>query len=363
MNKLTILFAAFFSVQSNAQRVGIKAGLAFTTYSAESNQATNPNVPITAISTRPKTGFILGSHVDFDLSDNLSLRSGLEMVLKGSIEEGTYTTPGYTGPYSEKMNYPAFDFPVQLLYQKKTKGEQRLLLGGGIVPGILIETALTKLDLGAALLVGYRFPGGIESNLSYNHGLVNVGTNSFDYKTLKNRHFGITLGYRFRRAEPGSNQLPAIAQEPVDLPLQQPSKALFAELGGTGGFLSLNYDTRLTKSHKGWGIRFGFGAITDLNSTGFTMPFGLNYLSGERNHFFEMGIGATYFSFSEQNQDSWFSFSKLNFLAPYIWTGYRYQPMNNRFVFRAGFNQFVASGLSGFIRYPFPGFSFGYSLK
>ncbi|MDN3655390.1 hypothetical protein QWZ08_07130 [Ferruginibacter paludis] len=142
-----------------------------------------------------------------------------------------------------------------------------------------------------------------------------------------------------------------------------PGQAVYAELGGTGGFLSLNYDTRFDKSNKGLGLRIGIGTITDLNSFGLTLPFGLNYLAGEKVHFFEAALGATFFSFSKQNQDSWFSFTKKQFLAPYCWVGYRYQPTDKRFFFRAGLNQFLAGGLSGFVAKPFPGLSFGYSIR
>jgi hypothetical protein len=143
-----------------------------------------------------------------------------------------------------------------------------------------------------------------------------------------------------------------------------PGRALYAELGGSGGFLSVNYDTRFSsRSNKGLGLRIGLGTITDLNSPGLTLPFGLNYVAGEKAHFFEAALGATFFSFTGQNQDSWFHFKKNNFLAPYYWVGYRYQPTDKRFFFRAGFNQFFASGLSGFVAEPFPGLSFGFSIR
>ena len=211
-------------------------------------------------------------------------------------------------------------------------------------------------------MVGCQFASGVNYNITYNHGLLNVATHSFDYTMLRNRYLGVTVGYQFRQSVVGSSRTSLPTIEPIK-PSTSSAKAVFAELGGTGGFLSINYDTRLTNSNKGWGLRVGVGTITDLNSFGLTVPFGLNYLSGERSHFFEMALGVTYFSFSEQNQDSWFSFRNLKFLAPYLWVGYRYQPNDKRFFFRGGFNQFFASGLSGFVAYPFPSFSFGYSFR
>jgi hypothetical protein len=183
---------------------------------------------------------------------------------------------------------------------------------------------------------------------------------------LNQSHLGVGVieGYPFRPsiAINSKESLPTPQPTPTP-PSTSPAKAVFAEIGGTGGFLSLNYDTRLTRSNKGLGLRVGVGTITDLNSFGLTVPFGLNYLAGEKSHFFEAALGATFFSFSEQNQDSWFSFTKLKFLAPYVWLGYRYQPADKRFFFRAGFNQFFAGGLKGFVAGPFPGLSFGYSIR
>jgi hypothetical protein len=361
MRKLAPLLLLLLCLQSTAQRVGIKAGVALASFAAESNRLTTPNAYLTNYSVSSKPGIVLGSFVDFRLRDNLVLRPGVDVVAKGGVENGLYHSGGIAETYRERKNFAAVDFPLLLLWQAGNKGGHGLQFGAGLVPGILIEGGLNKGDLAAAITAGYRFRSGLEYNLSYNYGLVDVATYYSDYRTLKNRHLALTVGYRFGRPTSPRGDPAAVAQQPETAP--KPARALFAELGGSGGFLSVNYDTRLTKSHKGWGIRAGIGAITDLNSTGLTVPVGLNYLAGEKNHFFEMGLGATYFRFSEQNQDSWFSFSKLSFVAPHVWMGYRYQPVDKRFVFRGGLNQYVASGLSGFIAYPFPGFSFGYSIR
>jgi hypothetical protein len=258
----------------------------------------------------------LGSFLDFGLNEQLLLRSGAELVVKGGTETGVDVYNGTSYPYSYSTNFAAVDFPLLLLYKTGATNEKGWLFGGGLVPGILIEGGLRKGDLGASLLGGYQFRNGLHYSLAYNHGLINVATAyHYSYQSLRNRHVALTLGYRFRPSSSArSEPVVKAVQPPTEL---KAARSLYAELGGSGGFLSVNYDTRLTKSNKGWGIRFGFGAITDLNSVGFTVPFGLNYLAGERAHFFEMGVGATYFSFGERNQDSWFSFQNLKFLAPY----------------------------------------------
>ena len=350
-----------FTFQLHAQRIGVKAGLALATYNAIGRQHPDPYYSKSIINTTLKPGIIVGGYADFELNKNLFLRPGTEIVVKGSVEEAEYTNNGSNLLLRSTYNFSAVDFPIQIVYKKDQNKNRQLLLGAGIIPGILIEGGLNKGDLGAGLLAGYQFPSGINFTLTYNHGLLNVATHSYDYLKLKNRYLGLTMGYQFHSATTNSNQ--TIEPETKEIPsLNSPAKAVFAEIGGSGGFLSLNYDTRLKNSNKGWGLRVGAGMVTDLNSNGFTFPFAINYLSGERAHFFEMALGATYFSFSERSQDSWFSFTNLKFVAPNAWIGYRYQPEEKHFFFRAGVNQFFAGGINGFLAYPFPGLSFGYSI-
>lgn len=127
--------------------------------------------------------------------------------------------------------------------------------------------------------------------------------------------------------------------------------------------LSFNYDTRLTKSHAGLGIRAGAGLLFDFYSFGYAVPVALNYLVGEGDHHLEAAAGVSLFHFKERNQDSWFDFAEDNFVTPFAWIGYRYQPVQKKFVFRAGFTQFTRSGMPVVLRFPVPGFSFGYSIR
>ncbi len=75
------------------------------------------------------------------------------------------------------------------------------------------------------------------------------------------------------------------------------SQAVYLEVGGSGAIYSLNFDTRFSSKVNGLGGRIGFG-ITPLFLGGAvtTVPLVINYLKGEKKHFFEMGAGATYIS-------------------------------------------------------------------
>ena len=143
---------------------------------------------------------------------------------------------------------------------------------------------------------------------------------------------------------------------------QSNAKAVFFELGGPG-LASINYDMRLSGREDGIGFRAGIGGFSttddnDYKRTVLLIPVGLNYLLGkDGKNYFEFGGGVTIVSISESagsSSDGTFStsFGHLNF-------GYRLQPKNGGFLFRAGivpiFNRY------GFIPY-YAGVSFGYKF-
>lgn len=142
---------------------------------------------------------------------------------------------------------------------------------------------------------------------------------------------------------------------------QQSAKSFFFELGGPG-LASINYDMRFNKTEDGLGFRAGFGGFSisdnynDKVSTLF-VPVGLNYLLGkDGKNYFEIGGGVTFVSVTNTFESSSETFSSnfghLNF-------GYRLQPKNGGFLFRAAivpiFNKY------GFIPY-YAGVSFGYKF-
>ncbi len=143
-----------------------------------------------------------------------------------------------------------------------------------------------------------------------------------------------------------------------DAEVTSPAKAVFFEIGGPG-IASINYDMRFTKSESGIGGRVGFGGFslgtgTDRTSAIF-IPLGLNYLLGkDGKHYFELGGGATIVNTKEGTSNSDFSstFGHLNF-------GYRMQPKDGGFFFRAAINPVFGRGF--FIPY-YAGLAFGYKF-
>lgn len=148
---------------------------------------------------------------------------------------------------------------------------------------------------------------------------------------------------------------------------QQAAKSVYAELGGPG-IASINYDMRFLKKENGPGFRVGIGGFSVRNeySDGsserlslLTVPLGINWLFGnDGRHYFEAGAGATIVRLKDDsdfdNDDDVFrgSFGHLTF-------GYRMQPTNSGFTFRAAITPVFGRGT--FIPY-YAGVSFGYKF-
>ncbi len=135
---------------------------------------------------------------------------------------------------------------------------------------------------------------------------------------------------------------------------QTAAKSIYFELGGPG-FASINFDTRFTKKQDGIGARIGVGGFS-VDGDGITfIPVGLNYLLGkDEKNYFEVGAGASFLSVSDNifgNSNS-SSFGYLQF-------GYRLQPKNGGFTFRANMTPVFGKGF--FIPY-YAGVSFGYKF-
>jgi len=133
----------------------------------------------------------------------------------------------------------------------------------------------------------------------------------------------------------------------------QSAQSVYFELGGPG-LASFNYDTRFTGREDGIGGRIGVGGFTVDGDGVVFLPIGLNYLLGnDGRHYFELGAGATPI-FGTSSGDGTFSelFGHLVF-------GYRLQPVNGGFSFRAFICPIFGNG--AFIPY-YAGLSFGYKF-
>lgn len=138
------------------------------------------------------------------------------------------------------------------------------------------------------------------------------------------------------------------------------AQGVFLEGLGPSLIVGLNYDTRFSNRRDGLGGRAGLGYFAAGGNNLLTIPVMLNYLLGKEKHYFEVGLGATFatgaiedIGFTDSNKTK-----GSNFIGTSVF-GYRYQPLDNGFQFRAGFSPVFGNGY--FIPY-WPYLSVGYSF-
>jgi hypothetical protein len=99
------------------------------------------------------------------------------------------------------------------------------------------------------------------------------------------------------------------------------------------GYESFDFFTKSQKHHLSGLVRFGgWSASTSIKNSGLQTAFGISYLYGKGNHYFEHSSEMV-FHFDKSLKDS-----GLNYIAslyrPFL--GYRYQPLEKKFIFRIG---------------------------
>jgi len=134
----------------------------------------------------------------------------------------------------------------------------------------------------------------------------------------------------------------------------QGAKSIYFELGGPG-IASFNFDTRFGPKEDGFGGRIGVGGFSIEGASAVFIPVGVNYLLGkDQKNYFELGGGVTPVIISDDGSDG-------NFTSTFGWFsfGYRSQPVNGGFTFRAFITPVF--GEFGFFPY-YGGVSFGYKF-
>ena len=136
----------------------------------------------------------------------------------------------------------------------------------------------------------------------------------------------------------------------------RPPQAFFAELYGRSLIFSVNYDTRFFNRVDGLGISAGMGFVGIDGESLFSVPITLNYLLGKNGKYLELGIGATYFNANVTDNDD--AESGGSTVIGTMTIGYRSQPIDGGFMFRAGINPLFFSNT--FLPYPY--ISVGYNF-
>ena len=142
----------------------------------------------------------------------------------------------------------------------------------------------------------------------------------------------------------------------TQLASSQAAKSVYFEIGGPG-LASFNFDTRFGNREDGFGGRIGVGGFSIDGDGVVFFPIGLSYLLGkDGKNYFELGGGVTPLIASGNFTDDGSTFSTT---FGHLLFGYRMQPRNGGFTFRAFISPIFAS--FGFIPY-YGGVSFGYKF-
>jgi hypothetical protein len=136
----------------------------------------------------------------------------------------------------------------------------------------------------------------------------------------------------------------------------QAAKSIHFEIGGPG-LASFNFDTRFGPKEDGIGGRLGFGGFSISGVRAMFLPIGVNYLLGkDSKNYFELGAGVTPVFASDDFSDDDGTFTTT---FGHVLFGYRMQPKNGGFTFRAFISPVFGDGF--FIPY-YGGVSFGYKF-
>lgn len=149
--------------------------------------------------------------------------------------------------------------------------------------------------------------------------------------------------------------------------------SVFLELGGNGGFYSVNYDRRLLWAG-GWSLAGRVGTMYYSSASGraeggrsvwLAAPLEVSWLRGKGNHLLEMGLGVTslYLKYPEEESSQ----GKELRLLPVGRVGYRFQQREGGMFYKAGFTpmaQFSGGRRLGATMFlPWFGLAVGYTLK
>lgn len=195
-------FAAFAQLPT----VGFKGGVNFATLNAS---ASGSNLSVTS---GTLTTFNVGAFVDFKFG-NVSLQPALNFTGKGGSFSGS-SGEDFDGSAQFKLYY--LQVPVNVVYHVPAvvgdfyfgagpflgmgvSGKEKVKVNGAEQSEDVKfgsgEDEVKRTEFGANAIVGFKFKTGFLINANYDLGLSNIAND--DTSKLKNRVFGISVGYAF----------------------------------------------------------------------------------------------------------------------------------------------------------------------
>ena len=207
---LSITLISFISVATFAQsaRFGVNAGISIASMKAKASGV--------SITSDGKIGLTIGVLADISVAESFTFQPGLNFTQKGS----KFNTEGAV-PFeiTETLNY--LELPLNFLYNAPA-GNGKFFAGLGPVLGFGIsgknkskggsapevtedvkfgsnedEDHYKPFEFAGNFLAGYEFSNGFFAAANYNMGLSNILNGGDSDESLKNRYFGIKIGYKF----------------------------------------------------------------------------------------------------------------------------------------------------------------------
>jgi len=186
--------AASPAVVPQGMRFGFKAGIQSASWSLSGSG-------LVGYSAKGIVGFQAGLLLDLPLGKSLRLRPQL-------LYSGKGTNLG-AGSNNADITVGSIELPVDILFKIPTSSGQLLLGGGGYFGGAISGKAGTEelkignaatddiksTDFGLRFSGWYDLPSGLTLNVFYNLGLADINPATNQQATIKNRTFGVGLGY------------------------------------------------------------------------------------------------------------------------------------------------------------------------
>lgn len=132
-------------------------------------------------------------------------------------------------------------------------------------------------------------------------------------------------------------------------------RSIYLELGGSGGFGSLNYENLFLKKQKAdlvWRLGLSIAPIDKNNGMGIVFPLMIHSLIGKNSHKLDLGLG----------QGITFSTKGKFFALTTAAIGYRYQSSTSKWFYRFTYTPLI-SYLVDFQIQQWAGISIGFTLN
>ena len=223
MKKLHLLLLSLMVTGlSHAQEFGVHGGINFANANFDDEELFGVDLDEKSL-----VGPIAGLVANIPISSNFSFRPELNYIQKGF--KRTYSEPG-VGSLEMTVKFNYIELPLNLAYSFPA-GNHKIFVGAGPSVGfglsgkskitVKVEGEPTEteeedinfgsnededdfkpLDLGLGFFGGFQMDNGFFFKAGYNLGLSNISHDSeFDFK---NRGFGISIGYFFKKMNKAS---------------------------------------------------------------------------------------------------------------------------------------------------------------